>query len=442
MPVIALGLLVVAITTAPSPTVAHATAEACHGRVATFVGTPGGALMGTDGPDVMVTNGASSVDAAGGDDLVCVTGGRHVILAGAGNDVVDTTRARGRGKVVLGPGDDVLTGGRQDSKVIAGSSKTMDDGRDVIDAGAGDDRVWSGAEATPNEDRISLSAGENSLSYLGAMTGGGEVRTHGFADDLFLGTEDAAPAGQWVLDAGAHHVTLDGVRRLTWQGSFHHYWFHAPFDFQTNSDQHGLLLFRGSAGDDLLTVESHENYFRTVARMGGGNDFLRTGSSFAAGNRFVGGSGNDTYAVQFTAHEAPFTPPTPVVSLRDRWVDYGLIDGSLPDAALAGFENLRIVSVSRTATVVGDRHDNRVFFQGCAVDFRGLGGADTFRRDAHALACSDARTELRGGPGHDILYGADGDDLILGGAGPDVAYGRAGVDTCSAERTKDCEQQP
>src|SRR5690349_13426386 len=61
----------------------------CHGEPATIVGTPDGTFTGTDGRDVIVTNGASG-KARGGADLICITGstGAH-IDAGAGKDVVD-----------------------------------------------------------------------------------------------------------------------------------------------------------------------------------------------------------------------------------------------------------------------------------------------------------------------------------------------------------------
>ena len=48
--------------------------QSCFGRVPTIVGTPGQNLEGTDGPDVVLSNGAANVDTLGGDDLVCVSG--------------------------------------------------------------------------------------------------------------------------------------------------------------------------------------------------------------------------------------------------------------------------------------------------------------------------------------------------------------------------------
>lgn len=58
-----------------SPTSARAAEQLCLGQVPTIVGAPDEFVVeGTDGPDVIITDGALEVDALGGDDLVCVTG--------------------------------------------------------------------------------------------------------------------------------------------------------------------------------------------------------------------------------------------------------------------------------------------------------------------------------------------------------------------------------
>ena len=86
--------------------VAHAAGETCRGEAATIVGTPGNPALlgsdgvtGTEGRDVVVTNGAFKVSTLGGDDVICVTAGgassvKRVLLdSGAGDDVVDGTTA-------------------------------------------------------------------------------------------------------------------------------------------------------------------------------------------------------------------------------------------------------------------------------------------------------------------------------------------------------------
>lgn len=86
-------------------------ATECQGQAATIVGEPGERLDGTDGPDVIVTNGARNVYAGAGGDLVCTTAmpDRTFVSAGAGDDsvVADDATYR-RLDVDLGPGSDRL----------------------------------------------------------------------------------------------------------------------------------------------------------------------------------------------------------------------------------------------------------------------------------------------------------------------------------------------
>ena len=91
---------------APTQT-ATAAAETCLSRPATVVGT-GPAVTGTEGDDVIVSGTATTIDALGGDDLVCVSrpGQAPVVLA------VDA--GSGRDMVVVEPSDVVATGSRFD----------------------------------------------------------------------------------------------------------------------------------------------------------------------------------------------------------------------------------------------------------------------------------------------------------------------------------------
>ena len=67
-----------------------------HGQAATIVGTPGTDIRATNGPDVIVTNGAPSTDARDGDELICVTGytGKDDadVYGGDGDDDIDDRR--------------------------------------------------------------------------------------------------------------------------------------------------------------------------------------------------------------------------------------------------------------------------------------------------------------------------------------------------------------
>ncbi len=81
--------LVVGVLALPVSAVAG---ETCQGEAATVVGSPEVmTLLGTDGDDVIVTNGSWAIFADDGNDRVCVTGNPGLVYAGFGDDVVDST---------------------------------------------------------------------------------------------------------------------------------------------------------------------------------------------------------------------------------------------------------------------------------------------------------------------------------------------------------------
>lgn len=93
-----------------APGSASAAGETCRGEAATIVSAPGSLWTdSTEARDVIVASGG--VDAKGGDDLVCIVGDREGSVAGAGDDVVDTTAATGRIGTELGAGADRFYGG-------------------------------------------------------------------------------------------------------------------------------------------------------------------------------------------------------------------------------------------------------------------------------------------------------------------------------------------
>jgi hypothetical protein len=88
--------------------VAHASAPTCQGQPAT-IQTDGGVVTGTEGPDVIVATRAGTINALGGDDLICAAGGQFD--AGAGDDtvVVGQTNGTNTQTAQLGPGTDRYT---------------------------------------------------------------------------------------------------------------------------------------------------------------------------------------------------------------------------------------------------------------------------------------------------------------------------------------------
>lgn len=101
--------------------------ESCNGSPATIVGTPGGAVVGTADRDVVVTDGADSVDTLDGTDVVCITGDLPTTVdGGPGRDRLVVAMPDGQVRLDLGgnwiqvrPGGDGTVTGFEDATVRA-----------------------------------------------------------------------------------------------------------------------------------------------------------------------------------------------------------------------------------------------------------------------------------------------------------------------------------
>ena len=151
----------------------------CEGRDATITGAPGQeAILGTDGPDVIVGGAAPErIYGFGGDDIICA-GASDIVYAGDGNDTIvidgdsaivhgeegnDVIRAPGvEHQIRGGAGNDTVTAGPRslvwgadgdDFLVVNGAGNVFGgNGNDVIEVGphavalggSGDDHITSG----------------------------------------------------------------------------------------------------------------------------------------------------------------------------------------------------------------------------------------------------------------------------------------------------------
>ena len=119
---------------------------------------------------MIVTDGAAGVDARGGDDLVCVTGDASavpeesrtvVVLAGAGNDLVDATTPGWGTITILGAGADTYLGTSDAGQEVRTSEglDTPDVQLDTVKVTSGIATVDSGAEAQTNADVVAIDSG-------------------------------------------------------------------------------------------------------------------------------------------------------------------------------------------------------------------------------------------------------------------------------------------
>ncbi|WP_224273525.1 calcium-binding protein [Nocardioides lacusdianchii] len=400
------------------PTAASGAAETCQGRTATIVGS-GHSIQGTEGPDVIVTNGARSVYAKGGDDLVCVTGrflGKYYpvdVRAGDGNDVVDASGA-----------------GRQPVHASFGS------GADTFVGGGGDDAV--------------------ELDYPDAAGGVDTVDGRGGSDTISLQTGP----GDVVVDNAIGHFTSGSEVRATWT-KVEGFGIHQSAGSQR-------MTFVGTAADESVSTSSVDDAVLDVT-LGRGDDRWSSATALTPTSRLVGGPGRDS--IYMASVEAGIDLDMPA----------GTMAVAAPAAYVvtaSDFEDADLFAPN--VTVRGTDGPNDIGLTACAGVVRLGGGNDSVRRQYDSsyetdIRCAETLTAnggsgddklsgtrgddtLKGGAGKDVLKGGFGDDRLVGGGGDDRLVGQAdkdvlrggkgrdtadggtGRDQCAAERKQRCER--
>lgn len=352
------------------PSAASGAAEKCQGRTATIVGS-GHAVQGTEGPDVIVTNGARAVYAKGGDDLVCVTGrflGKYYpvdVRAGDGNDVVDASGA-GRQPVhaSFGSGADTFVGGRGDDAVEL----------DYPDAAGGVDTV----DGRGGSDTISL------------QTGPGDV----------------------VVDNAIGHFTSAGEVRTTWRKV-------EGFGIHQSAGS-ARMTFVGTDADESVSTSSVDDAVLDVT-LGRGDDRWSSATALTPTSRLFGGPGRDSIYMASVAAGIKLDMPAGTMGVTGD-AAYSVTTSDFEDADL----------FAPTVTVRGTDGPNDVGLTACGGVVQVGGGDDTVRRQYDSVFESDIRCAetlvANGGSGDDELSGTGGDDLLTGGSGKDVLAGLSGKD--------------
>jgi hypothetical protein len=400
----------------PTTAMGGSAAELCFGLTPTLVGSPGQwHLVGTEGPDVVVTNGSGDVETGGGDDLVCITGaavranGKKAdprLSTGPGRDRVDAALTKTPFSTSLGAGPDEYDGGPGPDVVVAGDQggQALDPiwtagGRDVVYVSGGADVVDLGR----NDDQL----------YVGGQAAGAVL--HGGDGDDLLGI-DLMPVEphSWTLNNRTERLMRDGKVVTRWD-SFTHF----------RAAARGPITFVGSDLAEKLTLgraPSHGPFAfsprRTSmdVRMGDGDDVFAFDGGMP-GSRFDGGAGTDRLEYEVSFSE--LVPHTDVLFdlsaglLRDRQPteEFSRRAVNFEDAALSNGKGL--------TTIVGSEGANSL-----STSFNGG---------------TTGSTTILGKGGDDKLIGGLGRDLLVGGPGRDVAKGGDGFDRCDAEVRQGCE---
>ena len=384
---------------------ATAAGETCEGRAATIIGTPGGQIAGTEGADVIVTNRATQVDARGGDDVVCETGG-------------------GSTSVVLGAGADTFTASNGGSHtILAGTTDGTDTEADVIRS-SGYGLIFSGMAGQPNADIIDLTFGEVIWSGLQTSPGALSVSEGGI-----LGVESTN--GDVTMDATGTVTGADTA--LTWTGHFDRLVF-------TTSEENGRFTFRGTSGTEHVKVEAPTTYDRDIA-LRGGKDSYESNSLGGRATRIKGDGGRNQLLLELGSHDR-------VRADLSRSRVAATAAGVTDSIRVRGFDDL--VVTAKRADVVGTNRANRIGVIACRTTIRGTKGRDDLYADSRYRGlgtwdtprCGTYKATIDGGPGNDTLTGSLGSDRLIGGPGKDLVKGRTGgFDVCQGEKLRECEKR-
>jgi len=431
---IAVGALAASVLLMP---VAHsAEGDTCRGRAATIGGHgTTGLLVGTEGPDVIVAGGGSSVQALGGDDVICLVGAGQGAFAGPGDDVVDTTAVASFSSVTLGLGADTFFGGPGDDQVYGaeydgqsgGVVNPPDTEVDVFVTGNGKDLVVSGEAGILNRDRIVTGRGLDRVDIRGFSAALVRLDVGAGRNEVAFGLLSPTPS-PWRISTQDRSISHGGST-LHWHGDI------ATYAFELEGPPTQLEFLGSRAAEDLWL--GGENLTATL-RMRGGDDGLGITSRTAARSIYSLGPGQDSLTVSGYDFDGTRFPERRItVDLDDHRLDYARA-GS-PAAVINGVESLAVSA--ETVRVLGTERGEEIHANGCKVTVLGGAGEDRISRGGYGFRhCSDILSRLIGGTGADHLVGSSRtDDFLDGGQGRDVADGRDGIDTCLAEVTRNCE---
>ncbi len=418
-------LLVLALL-APVPPLAPSASDAfaavvaddlCFGQMPTIVGTPGNfpdmqVIEGTEGVDVVVTNGAYGVDLLGGDDLLCITAepdsvdGEYlpVYSTGDGSDRVDSSQRTDAAEsfipavIVLGGGADEVVGGPLSERVIAADTSASDLDADVINTEGGNDSAFSG-----RNDVVRLGSGRDGVLLATGLPGG--VLEGGPGGDGLTILFAHHGEQSWKLDNRAGRLSRDGEPIMVVE-SFSSFGVRAR----------GNFVFIGS--DDDESFEMHFNRSWTPlegaikVRMEGGDDRVSfTGS--AQGAHFDGGAGADRFLYEIArqyARQVSVVFNMTSGLLRDTWPR-----GQTTTRRATHFEDVVLFPTLGRRTIKGTRAANWLEVWG------------------------PGPSTIYGKGGDDELLGGSGDSVLIGGSGYDIAHGEKGTDRCVAEVRLHCE---
>ena len=370
------------------------------------------AAVGSPGDDHITGNSIDNhLDGGPGDDTLLGGPGDDVLIGGPGADVLDghsgqdtASYAGSASRVDVRLSGTVVNFGDATGDLLVGiehligsayNDTLAGDGRaNVIDGGAGNDLVWGSG----GNDRLIGGPGADRL------VGGHGLDVAEFTHSPAGVTVNLAEATLAGGDAeGDRFARMDTLKETDAQGN------------ETSIELPDIEGVLGSAHADTLIGDKRENVLDGAA----GDDVL---AGLAGADTLTGGPGQDT--ADYAASQSGVTVRLHSLAAaggdaqgdtfgRTVAVQYTGADGLVHTDRLPDIENL--TGSAHRDILAGDRRDN-VLKGGAGHDtlYGGPGGGDDV---------------MEGGPGNDKIYGGAGADTLIGGPGDDTLVPGAGKDT-------------
>ncbi|MES2677874.1 MAG: peptidoglycan DD-metalloendopeptidase family protein [Pseudomonadota bacterium] len=356
-------------------------------------------IEGGDGNDIITDisghniiiagNGNDQVQTGAGEDYIEGNDGSDLLNAGAGNDLVygggdnDIINGEAGNDSLYGQeGSDLINGNDGDDLISAGSGQDLingNDGNDTVYGDLGIDIISGGN----NDDYIYGGSGADIISGDDETVDG--VRIAGAGNDLIKGGEGE----DWIEgDAGDDIIYGDSGSDKVYGGI-------------GNDTIYGGLdgdVLEGDAGDDIING-------------GLGNDILVDG---AGSDNLDGGLGSDILILtkELTTYDLPLSTIIDTINNFNKTEDKIILK--------VDYQN-PISFADIQAGMVQSQDDAQINLDnGQKIIIKNTNIAD--------INASNFQIGLSGGENNDILFGTNGEDIIFGDGGDDEIYGGEGND--------------
>jgi serralysin len=304
-----------------------------------------------------------------GNDRLIGNAADNILSSGAGNDFIDIG-AGGIDTVTAGDGDDV---------VYVGGALTA---ADTLSGGAGNDTVV--LQGNYSGFVFDESGFEGISAQSGSITRWGQDGTASYDYDIATSDASVAPGLRFRVNG----QSLQAGEDLKFNGS---------------NETDGTFMVYAGFGADTLTG-------------GAGNDiFFFEAGRFAAGDRVVGGGGNDAAVISGQAAGSN-----------------GPVQVTVGSGALTGIEALSFNGRFATDTAARPSYEavleNGNIAPGGRLIVNGSSLEESQTLSFDGSQVSDGSLTIFGGAGNDVLKGGANADLISAGGGADTLTGGGGAD--------------